>query len=503
MVGKKRKSVGKTNKAKRKQQQEDAKEVVVVPVVEEDDNESDDSSASSEEEENMVMSIDQAERAAADEDSGDDDDDNDGKNGSGDEDGDDDSMEDKTTIAAAAVTKKTTDHLTTPRQSDDEHCTYDLRNLLVMNGHQVDLRSLYEQQQNDAMDGGDDECCIPLAHASSAANEEFLLKKVSEGCQKLISELWTLPTEKTDVGPLFMLPSNFVVALPRELPPPSAKSETTWEKFAKERGIGPKGKRSRKEYDEATDSWKYLTGYEKANSKTNEWPIMEVGANDDPYADPWEKQRDEKRGRLEKNLENRMRNQEQQGLLVKGTATRTLKDKRAATARGKEAHHKGNTLATDNKAKSTTTVTKVPSGVPVDLKPGKLSGNVKPLQRGKDLTKQALLATQRSTASLGKFDRLREGEPERKHPIRKRRYDPVEATQGKNSSESERGLKVLDRVLNGGKQKDLDVRRGKYAKGETAYDYEFDDGLGQTAYKKKKGRAGAGKLKKVTKKRAK
>ena len=55
--------------------------------------------------------------------------------------------------------------------------------------------------------------------------------------------------------------------------------------------------------------------------------------------------------------------------------------------------------------------------------------------------------------------------------------------------------------MNGSKQKDCDVKKGKYAKGETAYDYDFDDGLGSGSFKKKKGRAGAGKMKKLTKKR--
>lgn len=269
-------------------------------------------------------------------------------------------------------------------------------------------------------------------------------------------------------------------------PPPEPKGETKWEKFAKERGIAPKEKRSRKVYDELTDSWKYLTGKDKANAKDKEWPIMEVKRGDDPHADPWEKVRDEKRGRLEKNMENRMRNQERAGFLPKGTTTRFLKDKRLAVQKGKEGHAAGNTI---------------PSGVPVDLRPGKLSGPVNTMKRGEQLTKLALVATQRSTASLGKFDQMREGEPEKKNPVRKRKFEAV-TDKKLIQSESERGMKVLERLMNGGKQKDRDIRKGKYARGETAYDYEYDDGLGPSSFKKKKGRAGAGKMKKITKKRA-
>ena len=43
--------------------------------------------------------------------------------------------------------------------------------------------------------------------------------------------------------------------------------------------------------------------------------------------------------------------------------------------------------------------------------------------------------------------------------------------------------------MNGGpssKERERDVKRGKYAKGETAYDYEYDDGLGGGSFRKKK-----------------
>ena len=51
--------------------------------------------------------------------------------------------------------------------------------------------------------------------------------------------------------------------------------------------------------------------------------------------------------------------------------------------------------------------------------------------------------------------------------------------------------------------KDKLRRKGQFAKGETAYDYDFDDGLGPSTFHKKKGRAGAGKMRKMTKKRVK
>ena len=276
-------------------------------------------------------------------------------------------------------------------------------------------------------------------------------------------------------------------------PPPPPKKETKWEKFARERGLPlNKNKRSRKVFDEATGEWMYRHGYQKANSESKEWPIMEVKGNADPYADPWEKQREEKRARKDKNVESRMRNEERAGNLSKGTTTRVLKSKERTRKAGKEGGNRDRDI--------------LPTGVPVDLRPTKSDSGLKPAKRGKTSTMAALVATQRSTASLGKFDKMLEGEPERKKIVagaKKRRF---ESNTDKKvvSSESERSMKLFNTVMNGGGvEKEKARRKGRLAKGETAYDYDFDDGLGASTFKKKKGRAGAGKMKKMTKKRVK
>jgi hypothetical protein len=135
-----------------------------------------------------------------------------------------------------------------------------------------------------------------------------------------------------------------------------------------------------------------------------------------------------------------------------------------------------------------------PAGLPIDLAKG--------LKRGKELTKAALVATQRLTASLGKFDEMREGEPDRKKAKegKKRKFEGATDSAVVNN-EVTKNMKVLEKVMSGGKEKDRDIRKGKLAKGETGHDYDFDDGLGPSSFKKKKGRAGAGKMKKITKKR--
>lgn len=233
----------------------------------------------------------------------------------------------------------------------------------------------------------------------------------------------------------------------------------------------------------------YRHGFEKANSGSKEWPIMEVGANDDPFEDPWEKSRDAKRVRTEKNLENRMKNEESAGGLAKGMTNRILKSR----AKSRESGKKGGNSDRDY-------IDVLPTGVPVDLKTS--SGDLK--LRGKASTTAALKAVQQSTASLGRFDKMIEGEPERKKilsKMKKRKYDS--ATDKKVvATEGQKSMKILNAVMNGGGvAKEKAIRKGKYADGETAYDHEFNDGLGASSFRKKKGRAGAGKMKKMTKKR--
>jgi regulator of ribosome biosynthesis len=221
------------------------------------------------------------------------------------------------------------------------------------------------------------------------------------------------------------------------------------------------------------------------------WPIMEVKRNDDPFDDPWEKARDAKKDRVDKNTVNKMRNAEKSGELERGTTSRIMK----AKVHEREMGRAGGRLDMKN-------FSNVPAGVPMDMAEKK--GAEK--QRGKDKTKLALMATQRSTASMGKFDQMREGEPERRKAmagLKKRKFESGTTKDGAKT-EAKKSLKVLQNIIDGGgRAKELAIRRGEHARGETGHDYEFNDGLTASKYKKKKGRAGIGKMSKVTKKMSK
>ncbi|KAL7539536.1 hypothetical protein ACHAWF_007595 [Thalassiosira exigua] len=386
--------------------------------------------------------------------------------------------------------------------AEREECAFDLAHLLARNTHQVNAAELYGRGSRRATNriAGDEGGWYdrPPAIAPDATSgapvpdESFLLSRAADGATQLLAELWGLPAESTDAGPMARLPSGGETRLPRALPPPPPKQLTKWEQFALQRGIAPKSKRSRKVFDEATGEWKHLTGSlsNKANAGPESWPIIEVKKNDDPLADPWEKLREEKKGRVQKNAESRMRNAERAGSLERGTANRSAKDRKRLEKQreiSRDRERRGGLVA--------------PAGVPVDVKPD--------AKRGKPSTKLALQATQVSTASLGKFDRMREGEPERKAAVsarsdrkRKQLLDANGASKKPLRSEAQRSADILQKVMSGSssKEKERDIRKGRYAKGETAYDYDFDDGLGAGSFKKKKGRGGIGKMRKVTKK---
>jgi hypothetical protein len=101
---------------------------------------------------------------------------------------------------------------------------------------------------------------------------------------------------------------NETYVLPRAAKVPEPKAETTWEKFAKEKGITKK-KRERMVYDENNQEYRPRFGYKRANNGIEEIPIVEVKKGQDPFADPWAEAKNDKKQRVKKNTKNMLRNQ--------------------------------------------------------------------------------------------------------------------------------------------------------------------------------------------------
>jgi regulator of ribosome biosynthesis len=227
----------------------------------------------------------------------------------------------------------------------------------------------------------------PLHHLRPAANR-----------------LVALPTEDSDVGKLTLLP-NEETRLPRSYKVPEPRPETKWEKFAKEKGI-KKVKKDRMVYDDKEDEYRPRFGYKRANTGIEEIPIVEVKTGSDPFADPWAAEQTDKRARVKKNLKQQMTN-----------IKRSMKGKGGAFD------------------------SEIVPGIPVDMgKNGKI-------RRGKGGLKSALQLAQHSTASMGRFDERRPGEPERKMAGRKRTFrDNISDGTGEKGSMKQQLRFVADKV---------------------------------------------------------
>ncbi|KAF1325708.1 Ribosome biogenesis regulatory protein, partial [Globisporangium splendens] len=275
-------------------------------------------------------------------------------------------------------------------------------------------------------------------HPFTYKNEKELALHARENVQLLINQIFDLPREMSDMGPLAKLPEP-TLTIPREKPLPKPKVETKWEKFAKEKGIS-KRKKSRMAFDEEKEEWAPSWGYKRAGDDLKDWAV-EMKEGD--MEDPWTKRKQEKRARVEKNLKAQANN---------------LK------------HGRGKQPASSLRA---------PAGIPVELMN---TDDVKTKQRGKEGVSKTLEKVQFSTASMGKFDKMREGEKERKQTGKRNKFLSVT---GAEQTEKERSMNVLKHVL--GREENAGKSKGK----------ANDDDDEQVGGKRKK--RGGPKLKNITK----
>ncbi|TYZ68719.1 hypothetical protein PybrP1_011974 [[Pythium] brassicae (nom. inval.)] len=249
-------------------------------------------------------------------------------------------------------------------------------------------------------------------HPFAYASEKALAQHARENVQLLVNRIFDLPREMSDMGPLAQLPAPALV-IPREKPLPKPKVDTKWEKFAREKGID-KRKKSRMAFDEDKGDWAPAWGYKRAGDDMKDWAV-EMKAGD--TADPWTKRKQEKRARVEKNLQAQANN------LKHGRGKQTGGSMRA------------------------------PAGIPVELL---ATDDTKAKQRGKDGVAKTLEKVQFATASMGKFDKMRAGEKERKQTGKRNKFLPLT---GAEQTEKERSMTVLKHVLgreeNAGKHKGM------------------------------------------------
>ncbi|CAG8585429.1 10582_t:CDS:2, partial [Acaulospora colombiana] len=183
-----------------------------------------------------------------------------------------------------------------------------------------------------------------------------------DGIQALVNSLFSLPIQKTQDGPLAVLPP-IETSLPRAKPLPKPKPLTKWEQFAKTKGIQKKI-RDKKVWDEEKQEWVQRWGRQGKNKEVEEQWIHEIPDNAPDDYDPIKEARDKRKARVAKNEKQRQAN------LARNTGASTSKEER------------------------------------------------------KDQLRSQALQTKMSTASMGKFDRKLEGEPKVRGV--KRKFDPNE-----------------------------------------------------------------------------
>lgn len=111
-------------------------------------------------------------------------------------------------------------------------------------------------------------CNDPNPLPSLAENKEETLRAVArDTAQGLINQLLTLCpiTKATDDQSLQLNLPAPTTHLPREKPVPKEKEKTKWQKFADKKGIKPKRRDGKLEYDDAAKDWKPKYGYKGKN----------------------------------------------------------------------------------------------------------------------------------------------------------------------------------------------------------------------------------------------
>ncbi|CAL1277665.1 unnamed protein product [Larinioides sclopetarius] len=135
-------------------------------------------------------------------------------------------------------------------------------------------------------------------------SEEKLKCLASIGAQKLLNEIFRLPSQYHEHVPVAKLPEPTLI-VPREKPIPKPKPLSKWEKFAKAKGI-QKQKKEKLVFDETSKDWKPRYGYRGINNK-DDW-VKEIPDNADPNEDYFGKGKEQKKERIAKNEYHRLRN---------------------------------------------------------------------------------------------------------------------------------------------------------------------------------------------------
>lgn len=89
---------------------------------------------------------------------------------------------------------------------------------------------------------------------------------------------------------------------------PKPKAETSWEKYARIKGIVKK-KRGKMIFDEQSKEWKPRWGYKRGNTDQNDWLIEHKPSETGDFEDPFLKRKVDKRERIQAQDKREKKNQ--------------------------------------------------------------------------------------------------------------------------------------------------------------------------------------------------
>ena len=291
-----------------------------------------------------------------------------------------------------------------PLDEKRENIFYDTRRLVI-----IDSNNILNQKNNE-----------------KELTETIMINKAKQNYISFASSLFDLLAkqqgkEKEDLdydkAPDEINLPEAIITLPRSLPIPVAKPLTKWEKYKQEKGITQR-KRSRMVFSEEIGDWvpRWGKGSVKKIQDSLNWAMEEK----EPGVNPFEQKANEKQLAKAKQLKRQMKNEEY--------ARKVLKSKK------EENYNENNNSKSVPKEKLSKKQRKA-------LKAQK---EIKKLSEDKKNLSKRLEQVQKSTRSMGNFDKKLKNEKEI-NIIKKKRVSKEILTD--KSKEKSRDKRILDHIL--------------------------------------------------------
>ena len=301
-----------------------------------------------------------------------------------------------------------------PLDEKRENIFFDTRRLVI-----IDSNNILNQKNNE-----------------KELTETIMINKAKQNYISFASSLFDLLNkqhgkEKEDLdydkAPDELALPEAIITLPRSLPIPVAKPMTKWEKYKKEKGITQR-KRSRMVYSEEVGDWvpRWGRGSVKKIQDSLNWAMEEK----EPGVNPFEQKSTERQLAKAKQLKRQMKNEEY--------AKKILNSK-------KEGNNSGSNISINNKINDNNS--KSEPKQKLSKKQRKALNAQKEIQKlnddKKNLSKR-LEQVQKSTRSMGNFDKKLKNEKE-VNLLKKKRVSK-EVLTDKNKEKS-RDKRILDHIL--------------------------------------------------------